>query len=225
MATKTDLCNIALANLGETIQISDIDTDQGASARKCRTFLPMAVTTVLSDFPWTFARGVKNLSLLSDQESDIYEYIYSYPQDCLEPRSIVIPNQPIGLYYRYYPYFFEGQGSGLETAPPEFMRPNFEKGLSNDGKSRVILTNFQDAQLLYTKNVEDEIQLWPISFFEAVAWRLSAYLAMPVAQSPSLGQAALASYRESMQLAAAQDMRGENAPGTPLPETMTARLV
>lgn len=224
MSTKTDLCNIALANLGETIQIADIDTDKSASAKKCRQFLDLTIRGALSDFPWTFARGVVDLAILSDQESELYEYIYAYPNDCLEPRSIVIPNSPIGLYYRYYPYFFNG-ASGIETAPPEFLRPNFEKGLSADGKSRTIMTNYESAKLLYTKDVQDELQLWPTAFFEAVAWRLSAYLAMPVAQSPSLAESARAQYNMLISIAAAQDERGQNAPNTPLPESVTSRLV
>lgn len=224
MSTKTDLCNIAVANLGETILISDIDTDQGATAKKCRRFLSLAIVGALSDFPWSFARAVTDLSLLSGQESELYEFVYAYPNDCLEPRSIVIPNSPIGLYYRYYPYFFNGV-AGIETAPPEFLRPNFIKGLSADGKSRVILTNYQDAKLLYTKNVEDEVQLWPSPFFEAVAWRLTAYLAMPVAQSPSLAQSAMQQYQQLIAVAAAQDFRGENAPNTPLPESVSSRLI
>lgn len=225
MPTKTELCNIALSNLGETILISDIETDQSASAKKCRTFLSMAIQGSMADFPWSFARGVKDLALLSGEESEQYEYVYSYPQDCLEPRSIVIPNTPIGLYYRYYPYFFYGEGYGIETAPPEFLRPNFVKGLTADGKNRTILTNFEDARLLYTKNMEDEIQLWPNAFFEAVCWKMTAYLAMPVAQSPALAEQARQTYSGLIQIAGAQDFRGENSPNTPLPETMTSRLI
>ena len=224
MSTKTDLCNIALANLGETIQISDIDTDKGASAKKCRQFLDLSIRGALSDFPWSFARGVVDLAILADQSSDLYEYIYAYPSDCLEPRSIIIPNTPIGLYYRYYPYFFSGS-SGIETAPPEFLRPNFEKGLSADGKVRTIMTNYEGAQLLYTKDVKDQLQLWPSTFFEAVAWRLTAYLAMPVAQSPSLAESARNQFNMLISMAAAQDERGQNAPSTPLPESITSRLV
>ena len=108
MTTKTDLCNIALGNFGETVVIADIDTDQSASAKKCRTFIPLAIKGAIADFPWTFARGVTDLALLSGEESDIYEYVYSFPADCFEPRAIVIPNMPIGLYYRYYPYYFIG---------------------------------------------------------------------------------------------------------------------
>jgi hypothetical protein len=225
MYSETIICNIALANIGQTTQIVDLATEESKAAKQCRLFYPLARDNALSDYPWTFAREVVELALLADEEDETdYNYIYAFPDDCLEPRSIVIPNIPIGLYYRYYPeFFFAGLNGNTETSAPEYLRPSFEKGVSKDKKTRTIITNCENAKLLYTRRVE-ETHLWTSSFAETVAWRLAAYLASPLAQSLKLGQNAMAQYNTLIQQASSQDARGENTPLYPLPESVTSRL-
>ena len=144
MYSETIICNIALANIGQTTQIVDLATEESKAAKMCRMFYPLARDNALSDYPWTFAREVVELAILSneDEETD-YNFIYAFPDDCLEPRSIVVPNVPIGLYYQFYPaFFFAGLNGNTETSVPEYLRPSFEKGVSNDKKSRTIITNY-----------------------------------------------------------------------------------
>ena len=146
MYSETIICNIALANIGQTTQIVDLATEESKAAKMCRMFYPLARDNALSDYPWTFAREVVELAILSneDEETD-YNFIYAFPDDCLEPRSIVVPNVPIGLYYQFYPaFFFAGLNGNTETSVPEYLRPSFEKGVSNDKKSRTIITNCEN---------------------------------------------------------------------------------
>ena len=225
MYSDTIICNIALANIGQTTQIVDLATESSKAAKQCRLFYPLARDNALSDYPWTFAREVVELALLANEEEGTdYNYIYAFPEDCLEPRSIVVPNIPIGLYYRYYPdFFFGGLSGNTETSVPEYLRPSFQKGVSKDKKTRTINTNCENAKLLYTRRTT-ETHLWTSSFAETVGWRLSAYLSSPIAQSIKLGRNAMSQYNTMIQQASSQDARGENTPLTPLPESVTSRL-
>lgn len=225
MYNETIICNIALSNIGQTTEIVDLDTEDSKAAKKCRLFYPLARDNALSDYPWTFARQVVDLAILEGEEDQTdYNFVYAFPQDCLEPRSIVVPNIPIGLYYRFYPaFFFAGLNGNTETSVPEFLRPSFEKGVASDKKSRTIITNCENAKLLYTRKVT-ETYLFSSSFAETIAWRLSAYLATPLAQSIKLGTNAMNQYNTLIQQASSQDARGENTPLYPLPESITSRL-
>jgi hypothetical protein len=55
MATRTEICNQALALLGES-PITSYDADNTAVAGACRAFYPSARDACLRDHPWGFAK-------------------------------------------------------------------------------------------------------------------------------------------------------------------------
>ena len=224
MFTSTEICNIALNHIGQTNEITDLETETSKAAKKCRTFYNLALTSILSDFPWSFARRTTTLALLTGEESQYYSYVYAMPDDCLEPRAIIVPNIPTGEFFLYYNSFFYGYARGpLQTSLPDEYRTVFEKGLTADAKTRTIMTNQDSAMLLYTARVTNT-SLYTASFVDALALRLAAYLAMPMAQSPQLADALQQKYALAISQAGAQDLRGENSPNEPIPDSVVARL-
>jgi len=90
--SKIDICNMALAHIGDS-SIQSFD-DNNRRARLCKTFFDMAVLSVLSEIDWTFARRFVQLQEVSDpvnaETSDLVAGLYSYalPSDCLVPRDL-----------------------------------------------------------------------------------------------------------------------------------------
>jgi hypothetical protein len=59
MASKTQIVNIALARIGASKQVANVDTESSREAVTARTFFDDDVLYVLRDFPWPWARCVR----------------------------------------------------------------------------------------------------------------------------------------------------------------------
>lgn len=78
-----DICNRALARLGEKPNISSINPPEGSvAAEHCARFYPMVLATLLERHPWTFARKRQRLALTSFAPGR-WEYAYTKPHDCV----------------------------------------------------------------------------------------------------------------------------------------------
>lgn len=74
--SKIDVCNLALANLGQpSIQSWD---DPNERARKCKLFYPVALAETLRAHPWKFAETVEPLAQV-DVTLAGWRYCYKYP--------------------------------------------------------------------------------------------------------------------------------------------------
>ena len=57
MASEVEICNLALARLGDAATVVSIDPPEGsAQAEHCAMFYPMARDTLLAQHPWGFAQ-------------------------------------------------------------------------------------------------------------------------------------------------------------------------
>ena len=76
MASEVEICNLALARLGDAATVVSIDPPEGsAQAEHCAMFYPMARDTLLAQHPWGFAqRRVRPARLAAG---------YLLPDDCL----------------------------------------------------------------------------------------------------------------------------------------------
>ncbi len=219
MFSKTLLFNMALAHIGDTYMIADAETENSKQARVCRMFYDMARQSVLSDMDWSFARKVKSLSILEGETDPKYDFVYRLPVDCLKPRRMLQPDIPTGqIYSGDYAYT-----RLAEESLPEELRAVYEPGVDSKGEVRTILTNLEQAQLVYTADY-DNINLNTTVFNEALAIRLAMSLAMPIAASPSLSQSLGQAYQMTLQAAASQDMNGRQEPQYPTPDTITSRI-
>jgi hypothetical protein len=87
--TDVEICNLALAHLGSSKQISDLETERSNEANACRQFYDTARDKTLKDFEWPFATKLIALSLVEEDPSEEWSYSYQYPTDCLFFRRIL----------------------------------------------------------------------------------------------------------------------------------------
>lgn len=90
MASKTEICNQALALLGEDLLTTDVEVDQTPRAVLCRLTYDTALDALLILNPWTFAIVRKELTQLNEPPNFDYEVAYALPNNpwCLRPLEI-----------------------------------------------------------------------------------------------------------------------------------------
>jgi len=131
MATsETEICNMALAQLGVSITINSL-TERSKEAKACNQFYATARDKVLRDFPWPFARRIVDLALVSST-LDEWSFAYRYPADCVFARRII---------------------NGVSRRRTRDTDIPFE--LASDASGQLIYTDREDATLEYTALITD----------------------------------------------------------------------
>jgi hypothetical protein len=92
MASKTNICNLALSHCGVSTFIANVDTDNLKEARVCKLWWNAALDFLLRDIDWNFNRHYLNLALLGGIVPSHWLYKYAYPSNCLAIRAIMPPN-------------------------------------------------------------------------------------------------------------------------------------
>lgn len=155
MASVIDICNIALAHLGDDASVASIDPPEGsAQAEHCARFYPIARDALLEMHDWNFATKRVTLAALA---VDSFNWAYAYAK----------PNGVI---------------RALAVLPPSASSYAESQDYEIDGDT--ILTNQDDAVLRYTSSVTDTTKFPPL-FTEALTWLLASYLAGPVIKGDS----------------------------------------
>lgn len=191
MASQIEICNLALSHVGAP-SIASL-TENTRQSRECNRLYEILRDTVLSDFPWNFARKRLVLALLSSVTYSGWDYAYAYPVDCLKAREI------------YNPYttktYTDGQyvsGNYVESAVQvKADKIEFEIAANADLDTRVILTMQEDAELIYTARVQDA-NMFSALFIDAFSWRMASDLALPLKGKAALQQQMMALYRERL---------------------------
>lgn len=168
MATKVDICNLALSVLGDTATVSSIDPPEGsAQADHCARFYGQTVNEVLSRHSWSFALKRARLSnLVAAVEGDDSARQYALPSDCL--RVVRLYSAKLGdKYCQYDSEMFFGQ--------------------------RVIVTDVEEPWIIYVSSQVDETAFPPL-FTTCVVHRLASWLAGPLITSSSGTEIALKQY-------------------------------
>lgn len=78
----TELCNIALAEVGDTYNISDID-ELTPQAAVCKRFFNSTRDALIRSHPWSFARKFATLSQLAETPLLGWDYAFQLPSDYL----------------------------------------------------------------------------------------------------------------------------------------------
>ena len=176
MPGVVDICNLALANLGDEATVSSIYPPEGSvQAEHCARFYPIAVKSILELHDWGFATHRTPLTLYEDEENPrigVWKYCYALPSDCLR----IISVDPPGLRKQSAPEYAKGYY-------------DYEIGINDDGL-QCLYTNIENAVMKYvaTTNIRD--QFFPYNFLMAVAWKLSAMLAGPMIKGDTGAQMA-----------------------------------
>ena len=176
MATEIDICNLALAHLGDDATIASIDPPEGsAQAEQAARFYPIARNTLLESHTWNFASKRSTMPTVINTV-DQWEYAYAAPADMMTPVAIISPtaqndyatrmssgDTPGGITSNYSPTILAGQ-----YTPQQFVV-----------EGNYIYTNQENAMLRYQALITDSTKFSPL-FVVTLSWQLAAMLAGPV---------------------------------------------
>lgn len=181
MAGEIDIYNMALAHIGSTDKVADLN-ERSPERVQCSAFWPTSRDALFQykDTPWNFATTQVALADLGDPP-DGWLYRYRYPNDCLNALQVMQNGNPAFCF-------------------PEAFRAQFVIGYEAAG--RVILTNLPEAQMKYVRRIE-EPERYPSYFVEAAAFRLAAMIAMPLTKDSGLRNEMLQMAEQFAQIAMA----------------------
>lgn len=177
MATEIDICNLALAALGDEATVVSIDPPEGsAQADHCAQWYPVARDVILEAHDWKFASRRAAGQLLTSPTPS-YTYAYGKPNDALRIRAVLPPSTTSDV------------RDGL------FMnQQSFDVETLDDG-TEVILADQEQAVIRYTVRSVDAGKFPPM-FTQALIHLLASYLAGPVLKN----EAGRAEARAQLQL-------------------------
>ncbi len=166
MVSKLDICNIALAHLGQE-PISSLGQED-ERARRCSLFYEPVKKEVLRTHNWAFAGSQISLALLAGNSEEEWPYMYAYPQDCLFLRRVFAPG-------------------------PQGRNGAFKEVYNQDLHARVIFSGIEQARAEYTRDVKDE-SLFDPAFVKAFSLALAADLAVALTGDSTLARTVLQKY-------------------------------
>ncbi len=82
LTSKTDICNLALAELGAR-RITSYDADTTVEANACRLHLDHVVDTLLERHQWSFATARRTLPALAATPTSEWTKYWQLPGDCV----------------------------------------------------------------------------------------------------------------------------------------------
>ncbi|MDY2869206.1 MAG: hypothetical protein SOT69_10835 [Mesosutterella sp.] len=165
MATSVDICNQALAMLGDPASVSSIDPPDGSpQAGHCSRWYPIALRRLLEEHAWSFATVKATPSQLADEklETSGFQYAFAVPSQCIR---------------------ILGVEDSTYHEPMEFI------AMRRDNVP-AILTNQPDPVMTYVTYV-DSPAIFPNYFIDALVVRLAAYLVGPLRRSDASSQTAV----------------------------------
>lgn len=180
MSSSIDICNLALAHIGDEASVSAISPPDGSiQASHCARFYPIARDQLLEMHAWSFA--VTRVTLAATgTPPDQWAYQYAFPANALKILK-VLP---------------EGVATDEESE-------DFELETLSDG-TRVILTNAELATARYIKQVTDTTKFTPL-FVSALSWSLASMLCGPITKDLAKKEGAYKTFLVEFGRAAASD--------------------
>ncbi len=136
--------------------ISDIN-EASAEAQQCKLQYYNCRDTLLQAHPWTFARKVQALAALANDWESRWAYRYQKPSDCLKIVRLV----------------------------PDIDFPDDIDPAPHGLRASSIYASYSPVFLEYTR-LEDDPTKYPPLFADALAWSLSARIAMPLTRDQSI---------------------------------------
>lgn len=178
--SKTQIANLALSHIHAKGTVENIETEKSTEAKTANLWYDPARRQALADFDFGFSRKRQTLALhLEDPPEGEWAFRYQWPADAVAPRFI---QNPLG-----------------RGKPPII----FEIEQASDG-TQSILTNAEEAVLVYTKDATDPTFFTP-HFVLALSYLLAHYIAGPLTSKKSLKDQAIENYNNAINVGAAHE--------------------
>lgn len=197
--TAAEICSLALLRIGQRQVIDDLDEDS-VEAQVSKLLYEQTRDFVLASHPWAFATKRDDLAVVSGETRTAWKYVYALPTDCINPRYI---------------------HTGSRIPGPDERIP-FAIEHNAGTTSRVLLTDMEDAELVYTAKIET-VALFSPHFVDTLAWKLAAEFALSIPVKPQLGLVAEQKFEASLRMAAAVEMNAQREDQPPDSEFIRAR--
>jgi hypothetical protein len=180
MASEVEICNLALAHLGDDATVASIDPPEGsAQAEHCARFYAIARDSLLQMHNWNFASRRVALASVT-MPYTMWRYAYACPGDMMVAVSVLPPE--VENDYTIRPYPADRYGWGWINTPfvgaGVYVPQEYSIETDTNG-NKVIYTNQEGAILRYQALVTDPTKFDPL-FVMALSWHLASMLAGPV---------------------------------------------
>ena len=197
MPSKVDIVNMGLFNAGTASTITSIDPSDGSTEADTASVLYQPqVDNLHRTAHWNFARRQEILTLLKAAQGTLenpngtlaqppqpWLYEYAVPEDCLKARFILPfvtnPGTTPPLMTGIAPNF---PAWGYVASIPFIVATDKD---SSGNLVKVILTNQQQAQLVFTGRIEDP-NMWDSQFVIASSALLGLFFVNPLARNSKL---------------------------------------
>lgn len=161
--------NMALSHVGVSSFIETLSEDS-VEANQISLWYDFSREQALEMLDWNFARKRQTLATHSDDPPDgVWSYRYQYPADALKVRTLVNP-----------------AGKDADAIP-------FEIENSEDGSNKTILTDLDEAVVVYTFKLQDTSLFSPM-FVEALSFLLAHHIAFALTGNPETKKELLQAY-------------------------------
>jgi hypothetical protein len=180
MASVVDICNLALAHLGDNATIASIDPPEGsAQAEHCQRFFPIARDTLLEMHSWAFATK-RAYGAEVENTWPMWQYAYAMPGDAMHIMAVLPPEARDDYSTNFtpetYPDFYTNYSPSV--AAGQYVPQKFSVETAFDG-SQIVLTNQKQAVIRYGARVTDPTK-YSALFTTTLSWHLASMLAGPV---------------------------------------------
>ena len=157
-SSEVDVCNLALANIGDKADITSINPSDGSrQADLCARYYPLARDLLLERHRWDFTIRQTALTALTTTRTE-WDYAYRLPTDFSGAIAILAKDST--------------DDQIVEGVPlPQPFAIEADKNFD-----LVMYTDMKDAQLRYTAKTTDSSK-FSQSFIHALSWRLASMLA------------------------------------------------
>jgi hypothetical protein len=196
--TEASICNVALLRVGQRQTIDSLE-EATTEAMACKALYPFARDSLLEEVWWSWATKRQVLALTAETRTG-WSYVYAFPSDCVTARYL----------------------SASVRFPAEDQTIPFAFEASDDGTARVLLTDQESAELVYTAGITNP-NLWSAMARDALAWRLAADLVSALPVKPQLAAQALGMAARRALEAAAADRAQSQLDRPQLAEHLRAR--
>ncbi len=184
--TAVQICNMALVAIGERT-ITAL-TDANENGRRCNQLYDFARQSVLQAHPWNFATVVKPLALLNGETVPDWDYLYSYPSNCLAVRRVY-----------------------NESTVGDPREHKYRTLTSPDTYTHAIATDQVDAYIEYTYDAMDPTR-YSKSFVQALVFYLAFLLSPKLTGNEKKASTMLQLYNLEISNAQQHDAQESNNP-------------